>query len=460
MRFFGFAQISKKSLYKCNRFSLYTRNMFRKLYSPDQKTARTEAESISKTLNGVLDRQQVQDDIVQKAVDITKRFIADQGAVLYGGTAINYLLPPEARFYDEETDVPDFDAYLVHAKSKTKELGNLFHAAGLPSVHAKSALNPGTYKLSVDYVCLVDFTEVPQSVYDKLKQEAIEIHDGPTRMLVASPDWLRMSMYKELMQPMGEPSRWPKIAPRLALLNRYRPFENPPDCECIVDSGRTHENPAELRAVINAIANYVSERKLVLFGATAMNSFINSSKTYGFFYKDDFPMRVTGLSHVSDFDVFTVDLERDVRGLQQALRNAGVEESRIEVLEVDEVNGLIPKRSKVMVDDEVLIELYENKLCVGYLDGVIESNDGHEYRVRVASLPSMIKMWFTWLYAAPDDVSTQQRCKVVCGIEFLLNHQSYFVDSPFSIFSKQCEGNVTTKRQLLGTKKTWNWKAK
>lgn len=404
---------------------------------------KSEATTVSDDLEKELGKKLVQDPILQKSISIVKKFLQTHDAILYGGTALNYLLPKSAKFYNEKYHFPDFDVYMLNAQEQTKKLGNILHDAGIPHVRAKAGVHYGTYKLYVDFQQLVDITAIPKVVYDKLKGEALTIDN----LLIAPPDWLRMGLYKELMLPLDAPSRWPKIAPRLALLNRYRPFHLPEECKncdtLMFDKNeRTHANPEELHKIMNVVAEYISKQRLILFGATAFNSFVHYSKRYRFFQGDDYPLRVTGLKSVSDFDVFTPDLTRDTNGIKNTLhKDGGIAKNRITVRQVDELMDVVPKKNEISVDGEVIIDLYEDTMCPGYIDGEILKDDDTRYPVRLASLPTMIKMWFTWLYVEPDLAKQhQKRCKIFCAIEFLLNHQSQFVQDPFSIFSSKCGG--------------------
>lgn len=431
----------------------------------DPPTTKSEALIASHTLQRELGRNLVEDPILQKAVHIVKQFTRDNGGILYGGEAINALLPAEAKFYDAETQFPDLDIYFTQAKKQTERLAQLLHKSKVPYVKAKAGVHHGTYKISVDFHPIADLTELPKDVYDKLKTEAITV-DG---IFVASPDWLRMGLYKELMTPLNQPSRWPKIAPRLALLNRYRPFQVPNDCGRCRHVGEGYlfddkDNPKEFCNIMNAVAEYVSTHKLVLFGATALNSFIRYSKQYRFFHGDKYPMLVKGSKSVSDFDVFTPNLNQDSKGLVRAIhKDARIAKNRITTRQVDGIDDLIPKRHAIRVDDEVIIELYEDNQCRGYLDGAIETDSGTVYNVRIASLPTMIGMWFTWLYTEPDlEEQHAKRCKLFCAIEFLLNHQSQFAGNPLSIFSLQCGGGKpATLRDKLRTIDDhggrWSW---
>ncbi len=410
----------------------------------DPQQTKIAADHVSDMLKRTIGFISSQDAIIKQTVTIVKQFIHDNGGILYGGMAVNMLLPKDAQFYDEST-VPDYDFYIPNARKRAQELAIKLHKAKLPNVQGKSGIHYGTYKVYVDFQAVADVTSMPDFLFDKLKTEVLQV-DG---LMVAPPDWLRMGMYKELMTPHNFPERWPKIAPRLALLNRYRPYELPKDQSCPMmfdDNGRSYENQEELLHMMDIIAAYVSKHHLILFGATAFNSFVQASRKYSIFSFENYPMRITGLSHVPDFDVFTANVDKDTTGFINALTNQGnIQLSRIKTTSIPAIDHIVPRRITISVDDESLIELYEDEQCIGYINSTVPGQSGQDYQVRIASLPTMLTMWYTWLHTEPDiDKQRERRSKIYCVIEFLLNHQTHLETSPFSIFSQQC-GNGSPK---------------
>jgi len=78
----------------------------------------------------------------------------------------------------------------------------------------------GTYKLFVNFIPIVDLTQIEHNLFEKIKQTSLKIKD----IYYASPNYLRMNIHLELSRPLGDVSRWIKIYQRLDLLNKYHPF--------------------------------------------------------------------------------------------------------------------------------------------------------------------------------------------------------------------------------------------
>ena len=147
-----------------------------------------------------------------------EEFMKKKKLIGYGGTAINHALPQESKFYQMD-DIPDYDFFSTRPTEDIRELADLL-SPHFPNVEVKPAMFPGTYKLFVNYLPLVDMTHIDEELFQTLWSDSFHregIHYVPY-------NYLRMSMYQELARPMGDISRWTKIFQRLSLLNKHHPF--------------------------------------------------------------------------------------------------------------------------------------------------------------------------------------------------------------------------------------------
>jgi len=151
--------------------------------------------------------------------NIINHYISHNKLICYGGMAINNIIPERSeRFYDE-IDIPDYDCFSKNAIKDAKELSQIIRK-NYENVEVKSAMFKGTYKIFVNFIPIVDFTQVEDNLFDSIKQSSLKLND----ILYASPNYLRMNIHLELSRPLGDVSRWNKIYQRLELLNKYHPF--------------------------------------------------------------------------------------------------------------------------------------------------------------------------------------------------------------------------------------------
>jgi hypothetical protein len=150
-----------------------------------------------------------------KAIEVVERFLRKRKRVCYGGQAINSLLPMSHKFYDEKTDLPDYDFFTPDAKGDIEELIDLLDAEGY-EVSKKVGIHEGTIKLMVNFNEVADVSQMNPKAFAVLQRRAKSV-DG---ILYSDEDFLRMLMYLELSRPRGQVDRWPKVYERLLLLNR------------------------------------------------------------------------------------------------------------------------------------------------------------------------------------------------------------------------------------------------
>jgi len=147
-----------------------------------------------------------------------EKFIRAKQLIGYGGTAINRALPKEVQFY-QEIDIPDYDFFSTDAKKDLQELADLLYPTFKP-IEVKPSMFKGTYKLFVNYLPLVDMTQIEEELFKNLSLETF-LRDG---IPYVPYNYLRMSMHQELSRPLGDLTRWTKVFQRLELLNKHHPF--------------------------------------------------------------------------------------------------------------------------------------------------------------------------------------------------------------------------------------------
>jgi hypothetical protein len=147
-----------------------------------------------------------------------ERFMLSKKLIGYGGMAINILLPTEKQFY-EYIDVPDYDFFSPNAKRDAVELSKILSNT-YDEIEVKSAINEGTFKIFVNFIPIVDITQIDYELYKNLLSNSV-YNKG---IYYAPYNYLRMSMYLELSRPLGDISRWEKVYKRLQLLNQSHPL--------------------------------------------------------------------------------------------------------------------------------------------------------------------------------------------------------------------------------------------
>jgi len=377
----------------------------------------------------VRDRAEKLSDIQKKAIagdnnvinmlNITREFIRRKRLVCYGGSAINDILPPDERFYDPVKDVPDYDFYSMNALDDAIELADIFYKKGYANIEAKSGVHHGTYKVFADFVPVADITQIPTQLFKKLQKEAMvikNIHYTP-------PDFLRMSMHLELSRPLGDVSRWEKIAKRLELLDRYYPIRGHV-CTALPPSKMT----GDTQNIQQTIFNIVNQQGGVFFGAFAAGMFLKNGR----------------VGSTPSFDVIVNEPSRVLDIVKAALANRNL------TLTVDhrkEVAELIPEHYILSVNGSARLYLYKPIACHNY--NVIKINS---FSVRVATIDTILAFYLAFVYVSGNDYNTN---RLMCLSQQLheLHRNRHVSNKPIMRrYTLPCVGKQPTLRDMMVTR--------
>lgn len=204
------------------------------------------------------------------ALDIIEDYIKNKKRVCYGGTAINSILPKSLQFYNEDTDLPDYDFFSPNPDEDIKAIVKILQDAGFREINERIGVHEGTFKILVNFTPIADITFMDKKFYSIIQGRAIR-KDG---IYYCDPDFLRMMMYLELSRPRGEVSRWSKVYERLLLLN----YAFPVKAKCN-ELPRAPDIEPELREIV---LQYIINTNRILIGAevAAVYSFSLVMKKY------------------------------------------------------------------------------------------------------------------------------------------------------------------------------------
>jgi len=298
------------------------------------------------------DKAAAADPLIRKSLAIVHDFLKTHPVLCYGGTAINNLLPPEDRFYNPETTIPDYDFYSKTPQEHATIIANTLAEAGLASVEVKPGMHLGTFKVFADFTGVADITHMDDELFERLWS------DGVTREGIhyVPPNFLRLSMYLELSRPRGDVSRWTKVYERLGLLNAHYPMVCP--------SHEPTERPPLSVANRDSIETLLRTKPVVLLGITA--SQIHERK------KPKWSAPVTILAEPKTLAELT----------------------KGKTTEVQEGSEVLPGHTDILEDGEVLLRIHETAACHSYH----QTSEG----IRVASIPTMLQFYFAYMYSGVD----------------------------------------------------------
>lgn len=353
-----------------------------------------ELETLIETIQTENDKRAASDPLVKLALSTVEEFLRLHPVMCYGGTAINNLLPKEDRFYDPETDIPDYDFFSKTPQEHAMMLANRLHEKGIKEVEVKPGVHLGTFKVFADYEGVADITELDEDIFQKL-WDANLVKDG---IHYVTPDFLRMSMYLELSRPRGDVSRWTKVYKRLQLLNKHHPIV------CKKEAAEKHELvPKELKAKITKM---LKEEDVVLLGVNAAETHLGL----------DWTLPVTLLATKET-------IERLTKGMK---------------VYVNEGSEILPPLYFVHLPEEpegstAYLRFYETTACHSY------HNAGG---IRVASIPTILQFFFAYIYSAAKQSNIES---ILCVAQRLVDLANSKKKRRFEILTPiDCLGTQTT----------------
>jgi hypothetical protein len=148
-------------------------------------------------------------------------FLAGKKALLYGGTALNELLPTNLKIYDPYT-LPDIDVLSPYAEKLAQEMVRFYKKKKHQAVSFTEALHPGTYKVYADGFQIADITKCGNKTYEELRRNCVRSKQW--KIKIVPPQYIRMTLHKILSQP-NDAHRWENVYDRLKKFYKTYPVK-------------------------------------------------------------------------------------------------------------------------------------------------------------------------------------------------------------------------------------------
>jgi Poly(A) polymerase catalytic subunit len=181
-----------------------------------------------------------------------------QRVFLYGGHAIDAILPANKKIYDDD-ELADFDVYTDDNKSIQKHVISYFKKQGYIAAQFKNAIHASTMRLFVDGMHLADFTQLVKDEFALLYKDTLVINN----MRVISVTYSISALHK-LLGDLKAAWKWEKTMKRLqTVMSVY----SPPKPKALTNSHTwtIHEN---------VILSKLPNSSYVSFGADVLEDYL------------------------------------------------------------------------------------------------------------------------------------------------------------------------------------------
>jgi hypothetical protein len=370
---------------------------------------------------------------IQKLLNIVEDFIIQRKLLLYGGTAINNILPKYAQFYNRDVEIPDYDFYSPDALKDAKDLADIFYKEGYVEVEAKAGMHMGTFKIFVNFIPIADITQMHEVIYNELIKDAIVI----SQIYYTPPNYLRMSMYLELSRPNGDVSRWEKVLKRLNLLNLYYPLKIEKKCDSVdfhIINDKTKKSDKNIELYVESRDNLINQG-VVFFGGYAAS-----------LYSRYMPNHLKSIiKKYPDFDVLSDEPDKCALILKEHLTR--LKFKRINIIKHDEIGEIIPYHNEVRVDGKTIAFIFRPIACHSYNKIYIKQKE-----INIATIDTILAFYLSFLYV---NMKYYDKNRILCMAKFLFDieqHNRLSQKGLLKRFSITCYGKQPTIQDIRAEK--------
>ena len=308
----------------------------------------------------------------KKTIKLLEAFIKRKKLIIYGGTAINNILPKQDRFYNYTYEIPDYDFFSKNALDDAKELADIYNKNGFSNVEAKAGVHHGTYKVYVNNIGVADITYLHPEIFNSLMKDIIT-REG---LLYAPPNFLRQSMYLELSRPNGEIDRWEKVLKRLILLNKYYPLKMK-KCKIIQREMKIKYHITE-KKIFNIVKKCFIDENLIFIGGYA-NALYSA-------YLPDYEIK-----SLPDFDVVSLDPIKTCNRVKKELAKEKIE---VTIKTYPPIGELVAEHYSIQIGDESIAFVYKTTACHSYNEIKIGNS-----KVKVGTIDTLLSFYMAFMYA-------------------------------------------------------------
>lgn len=379
--------------------------------------------------------------------DDVRKFIIKKKYMLYGGYAINLLLPKKYKFYKDYT-LNDYDCYSIDAENDSYELASFLLKKGYKYIQVKKAQHQDTFKVYAEFIQIIDITHLDKDIYNSLYQ--ISLIERKTNIYKYFKDldlyivpymFLKRNLYYEMARPNESSFRWEKIYKRLKILNSK--IKNK---KIVSKFDKFIPIPSELKKIIKIIFNYIKINNIPIIGTYCLK-----------LYKISNDKNCCLVHPAGNFNtIISIDIDKTTKDIVKLLNNSIDKKMyKVSVLTRSLYTEILYKRNRIVIEN----------ILTGYNFTIINIIDTKNECLSVIKKGSYtvgtiytILFYFYSLYIIYASFSTNN----TTILDETLYYINLFENKINNIkikdkITKKCYGNIIERNDIL--KKNWNVKA-
>jgi|SaaInlV_125m_DNA_1040241.scaffolds.fasta_scaffold09852_3 hypothetical protein len=353
-------------------------------------------------------------------------FIADKknNLQLYGGYAINLLLPHRQKIYKEYT-INDFDCFCPNALKTANKLAVKLKKKGFEYIKIRKAMHNNTYKIYVNFITVLDITQIDKRLFDSFtkianKEKKTSIYKYyKERYQLAPYAFLMSNLHFELARPKASYFRWEKIYQRLQLFSKLIDSNHTKIETSSNNYDKDHENVCKL------ISSHAKKNSMPIIGEFAL-------KLHG----------IKGFSSHS-LSILSMDIDKTKIELMKIFKSANIN------------NVVIKKSEKYPELINPMYNIFLNNIRIASIMNA--STDCYSYITKKGHTIGSIDciMYFMYVeYIIAMINNDKNAVKLWSQIQYLEHYaRKHLYNNPKKILSKKCYGVNYSLVDIL--KKKW-----
>lgn len=371
----------------------------------------------------------------KKIFKIVIDFIIKKKLLVYGGYAVNSILPKSKRFYNGYELPPDIDIFSTNSKNDAIELTNILFQNGYKFSEVKVGIHYETFKIYVNFMPIVDITNISKQFFNIMLQisnsekKDIMKYASDCKINIVPLAFLRLSLHLELSRPRGYIDRWIKLYKRMTLLYDYYPIPLMNTCD-----GFFKDHSKRFLEIKNKLYEIVEQLDLIIIGMDAIKVYLNKG---GINIPEDFILH----KHMTVVDIISPKYINHTNLIISFLKPYLQSNEKLTFKKYSSLNkgDLLPYHTIIY-----FITTIDNEDRSRPLIGVYESNACYAYKIinkhKIASIDTILSFMYAWLLIQRSYLNKE---KLKCILSWLLHIQYKFLESKkleFHLFEQKCQG--------------------
>jgi hypothetical protein len=289
--------------------------------------------------------------------EVVIRILRKYDVLLYGGSAINAIIPEKYKFYSK-TELPDIDVFCIADTYTTlhTELINTFIHGGNMITTIKEALHINTYKLMSEGLHLLDITVVEKDTFATLKTGRIRT---AFKLYTANIEYLKYSLHTFISQPLDS-HRWGKIYERILKIYDVYPVRI---LNNQIDVHKYYIHSSQIpKAVIANIKMQIQNYNIVGFGWDIIETYLM-----------DIPNKTTAISHPeylknpNYYPIQYVTVSKNsASSVAESIVNT-INDPNLSVVYVPDAHSILPIYVAIAYKNVNFIYIFETNNCASYV---------------------------------------------------------------------------------------------